>query len=168
MVSIFYISIPVLTNLGKRENGTPLLTPLRSPDFFEDLPERAARYGVPGFGKEFYQGLQGKTAFPEPGMGYLQPGRIGNDQTAKEENVDVQSPFPPAPFPAPVPSIRSLNTMNGLQEFPGGEIPKAGNSGIEKPGLIQHIERLGFDDCRRLHVPQNPAQTLQSPGENGP
>jgi hypothetical protein len=77
-------------------------------------------------------------------MGDFQVWRLGNEEIAKKEDINIQGPFSPTPFPASVPAQGSLQGMNGLQQVPGpcGIIP--GHCGIQEALLIQHVQRFGL------------------------
>jgi hypothetical protein len=90
-------------------------------------------------------------------MGNFQDRGIGYDLVPKKQDINVQGPFPPAPFPAPFPPVRGLDMVNQGQKFPGGSCKEAGNRGIEEPGLILHVEGFGFNNGRRPQTFEDPA-----------
>jgi hypothetical protein len=109
---------------------------------------RNPRAGVLCGGEQFQQGKKRETALNKPGMGYFQF-RQGDDLIPKEEYVDVQGTFPPAPLPLPVPAEGFFDPVDVFQQFQGAGAVQARYGGVIEPGLIDHVEGV------RLQYPRN-------------
>jgi hypothetical protein len=88
-------------------------------------------------------------------MGDFQIRGLGQDETAKKENVNIQGTFPPAAFRFPIPAEPGFDAVNNTQQFPGPTPVTAPQGGIEKPVLIRNIEGGGFKKRSDPYFPQN-------------
>jgi hypothetical protein len=94
-------------------------------------------------------------------MGDFQIWRLGKDEAAEEEDVNIQGAFPPAAFLFSIPTESGFDTVNNIQQFPGLTPVMAPQGGIEKPVLIHDIEGGSFKKRSDPYFPQNFPQSIQ-------
>jgi hypothetical protein len=67
-------------------------------------------------------------------------------EAAEKKYIDIERPFPPAPFAAPIAAVTGLYSPYITEQFTGTAAVKAGNGGIEKGRLIRNMKRFRLAD----------------------